>query len=137
ALLTGAIVDLTAEQEAREAAESASRAKDELLAMLGHELRNPLAPIMTSLELMRQRAPHSLTREREVVERQVRHMLRLVDDLLEVSRIARGRIELRRRTIDLAEVIAAAIEIVSPLLEARHHHLESDVPPRALVVDGD
>jgi PAS domain S-box-containing protein len=137
ALLTGAIVDLTSEHEAREAAENASRAKDEFLAMLGHELRNPLSPIMTSLELMRQRAPNSLTREREVVERQVRHMVRLVDDLLEVSRIARGRIELRRRPIELAEVIASAIEIVSPLLEERHHHLVSDGPPRGLVVNGD
>ncbi len=137
ALLTGAIVDLTSEHEAREAAENASRAKDEFLAMLGHELRNPLSPIMTSLELMRQRAPDSLTREREVVERQVQHMLRLVDDLLEVSRIARGRIELRRRRIELAEVVAAAIEIASPLLEERRHHLACNVPPRGLVVDGD
>ena len=136
-LLTGAIVDLTSEHEAREAAENASRAKDEFLAMLGHELRNPLAPIMTSLELMRQRAPDSLAREREVVERQVQHMLRLVDDLLEVSRIARGRIELRRRRVELADVVAAAIEIVSPLLEERHHHLTREVPPRGLVVDGD
>jgi PAS domain S-box-containing protein len=137
ALLTGAIVDLTSEHEAREAAENASRAKDEFLAMLGHELRNPLSPIMTSLELMRQRAPDSLTREREVVERQVQHMVRLVDDLLEVSRIARGRIELRRRRIELGDVIAAAIEIASPLLEERRHHLERDVPPSGLVVDGD
>ena len=136
-ILTGAIVDLTAEREAREAAENASRAKDEFLAMLGHELRNPLSPIMTSLELMRQRAPDSLTREREVVERQVQHMLRLVDDLLEVSRIARGRIELRRRRVELADVVSSAIEIVSPLLEERHHHLACEVPQRGLVVDGD
>jgi PAS domain S-box-containing protein len=136
-LLTGAIVDLTSEHEAREAAEAASRAKDEFLAMLGHELRNPLSPIMTSLELMRQRAPDSLTRERQVVERQVQHMVRLVDDLLEVSRIARGRVELRRRHVELADVVSAAIEIASPLLEERNHHLERDVPPRGLVVDGD
>jgi two-component system CheB/CheR fusion protein len=136
-LLTGAIVDLTAEQEAREAAEAASRAKDEFLAMLGHELRNPLSPIMTSLELMRQRAPETLTRERQVVERQVQHMVRLVDDLLEVSRIARGRVELRRRHVELADVVAAAIEIASPLLEERTHHLVCEVPPKGLVVDGD
>jgi PAS domain S-box-containing protein len=137
ALLTGAIVDLTAEHEAREAAEAASRAKDEFLAMLGHELRNPLSPIMTSLELMRQRAPNTLSREREVVERQVQYMVRLVDDLLEVSRIARGRIELRRRPVELADVVAAAIEIASPLLEERRHHFAHDVPPKGLVVDGD
>ena len=136
-LLTGAIVDLTSVQEAHEAAEAASRAKDEFLAMLGHELRNPLSPIMTSLELMRQRAPDSLTRERQVVERQVQHMVRLVDDLLEVSRIARGRVELRRRHIELADVVAAAIEIASPLLEERNHHLERSIPSRGLVVDGD
>jgi len=137
AMLTGAIVDVTSEHEAREAAENASRAKDEFLAMLGHELRNPLSPIMTSLELMRLRAPDSLTREREIVERQVQHMLRLVDDLLEVSRIARGRIELRRRRVELADIVAAAIEIVSPLLEERNHHLTRDVSPKGLVVDGD
>jgi len=71
------------------------------------------------------------------VERQVQHMLRLVDDLLEVSRIARGRIELRRRRVELADVVAAAIEIVSPLLEERNHHLAREVVPRGLVVDGD
>ena len=74
----------------REAAEAANRAKDEFLAMLGHELRNPLSPILTALQLMRLRGSDGSERERTVIERQVTHLTRLVDDLLDVSRIARG-----------------------------------------------
>ena len=76
---------------ARREAEAASRAKDEFLAMLGHELRNPLAPMLTALQLMRLRGDTVLERERIVIERQTRHLVRLVDDLLDVSRIARGQ----------------------------------------------
>ena len=84
-------------QQAREVAESASRAKDEFLAMLGHELRNPLSPIVSALHLMQLRGGTQLQKERATIERQVRHMVRLVDDLMDVSRITRGKIELRRR----------------------------------------
>ena len=79
----------------REAAESANRAKDEFLAMLGHELRNPLSPILTALQLMKLRGSDASERERTVIERQVNHLTRLVDDLLDVSRIARGQVELK------------------------------------------
>jgi len=128
--------DVTELVRARREAEEASRTKDEFLAMLGHELRNPLAPILTALQLMRVRAGSVLEAERTVIERQIRHLVRLVDDLLDVSRIARGKIELRRERVVLADAVAKAIEMASPLLEERSHALAVDVP-RDLVVDGD
>src|SRR5919204_127340 len=122
----------------REQAEAASRAKDEFLAMLGHELRNPLSPILTALELMKLRGDGSLTREQEVIERQTRHLTRLVDDLLDVSRVTRGVLELRRQRVDLRDVLAKAAEIASPLLEIRRHHLEVHAPARGvLLLDAD
>ena len=122
---------------ARAAAESANRAKDEFLAMLGHELRNPLSPILTALQLMKLRGEPGSERERTVIERQVSHLTRLVDDLLDVSRIARGRVELKTEIVEVAEVVAKAIEMASPLLEQRNHTLKVDVPRRGLRVDGD
>jgi len=108
--------------------EAASRAKDEFLAMLGHELRNPLSPILTALQLMRLRGVRGADREREIIERQVKHVVGLVDDLLDVSRITRGAIELKRDQIQLAEVVARAIEQASPLIEERRHRLRVEVP---------
>jgi signal transduction histidine kinase len=128
--------DVTALAVARRDAEAASRAKDEFLAMLGHELRNPLAPIMTALELMRRRPEQPAARERAVIERQVQHLVGLVDDLLDVSRITRGKVELRAEPVAIAEVVARAIEVVSPLLEQRRHALTVDVPD-GLAVHGD
>ena len=122
---------------ARAAAENANRAKDEFLAMLGHELRNPLSPILTALQLMKLRGHPGSERERTVIERQVTHLTRLVDDLLDVSRIARGRIELKTEIVEVAEVVAKAIEMASPLLEQRNHKLKMDVPRRGLRVDAD
>jgi PAS domain S-box-containing protein len=120
----------------RAAAESANRTKDEFLAMLGHELRNPLAPILTALQLMTLKGPGTLVKERTIIDRQVRHLVRLVDDLLDVSRIARGKIDLRRESVDLADVVASAVEAVSPLLEQRTQQLLVSVP-RGLTVVGD
>jgi signal transduction histidine kinase len=114
---------------------AASRAKDEFLAMLGHELRNPLAPMRTALQLMRLRGSES--REQDVLDRQVNHLSRLVDDLLDVSRITRGKIELNRRPVELSEVVLRAMEIASPVLEHSHHELVIDVPRRDLGVDVD
>jgi DNA-binding response OmpR family regulator len=122
--------------QARAAAESANRAKDEFLAILGHELRNPLSPILTALQLMKLRGEPGSERERTVIERQVSHLTRLVDDLLDVSRIARGRVELKTELVEVAEVVAKAIEMASPLLEQRQHTLKMDVP-RRLRVNGD
>jgi signal transduction histidine kinase/ActR/RegA family two-component response regulator len=121
---------------ARRDAERANRIKDEFLAMLGHELRNPLAPIATALQLMKLRAPNVLARERAVLERQVEHLVTLVSDLLDVSRIARGKLELRREAVDLADSVNAALELSGPLIEQRRHVLQVDVP-RGFYVYGD
>jgi PAS domain S-box-containing protein len=128
---------LVLERQARADAEVASRSKDEFLAMLGHELRNPLAPIVTALQLMRLRGDETLAKERTVIERQVHHLIRLVDDLLDVSRITRGKVELKRERIEIAEVVAKAIEMASPLIEQRQHRLTVDVPRQGLAVDAD
>ena len=121
---------------ARREAEVANRTKDEFLAMLGHELRNPLAPILTALHLMRLRGGVTVEQERTVIERQTQHLVRLVDDLLDVSRIARGKIDLRKERVDLAVVVAKAIEMASPLLEERQHDLRVAVA-RGLMIDAD
>lgn len=125
-----------AAEDARREAETANRAKDEFLAMLGHELRNPLAPIVTALELMKMREDGQMSREREVVERQVMALQTLVDDLLDVSRITGGRIELDRAPVELVDVVEKSVEVVGTLIETRRHALHVDVP-RGLVVDGD
>jgi len=129
--------NLVLAQQAHEATIHANRAKDEFLAMLGHELRNPLSPILTALQLMKLRGEEGSERELTVIERQVSHLTRLVDDLLDVSRIARGRVELKTQLVEMAEVIANAIEMASPLLEQRNHALSVEVPRRGLSVDGD
>ncbi|AKF04010.1 ATP-binding protein [Sandaracinus amylolyticus] len=129
--------DVTELVIARKTAESASRAKDEFLAMLGHELRNPLAPIRTALELLARRDGGTARLELEVIGRQVEHLVGLVDDLLDISRIDRGKIELRRETVDLAEVIEAAVEMAGPLIAKREQELRVDAPARELWVDGD
>ena len=123
-------------QDVLASAEGASRAKDEFLAMLGHELRNPLSPIVTALDLMRLHAPTAAERERAVIERQVSHLVRLVDDLLDVSRITRGKIQLERRVVPLQEVIGRAVEQASPLLEERRHALVLEVT-EPLHLEGD
>ena len=130
-------VEVTELFRAREAAEAASQAKDEFLAMLGHELRNPLAPILTALQLMRLKGIDAAEGERAVIERQVKHVVGLVEDLLDVSRITRGRIELRKERLELAEIVTRAIEMSSPLLEQHRHELSVDVPRQGLVVEGD
>jgi signal transduction histidine kinase/CheY-like chemotaxis protein len=121
----------------RHEAEAASRAKDEFLAMLGHELRNPLAPIVTALELLRLRGGGRLGRVEEVISRQVDHLTRMVDDLLDVARVARGRVTLSRRPGELWPIIAHAIELASPLVEGRRHHLTVSVPRAGLEVSAD
>jgi signal transduction histidine kinase/ActR/RegA family two-component response regulator len=116
-------------------ASSASRAKDEFLAMLGHELRNPLSPILTALELLRMRG-EGRSREHQVIARQVHHMVRLVSDLMDVSRITRGQMELQRERLDMGTVVARAVEMVQPLMEQRGHRLEVELDPD-IHVDGD
>ncbi len=122
-------------RDALREAEVANRAKDEFLAMLGHELRNPLAPIVTSLEVMARR-DEFVDHEREVIERQVEHLSRMVDDLLDVSRIASGKIELRRERVDLRDVVARALELTQPLLQHRPA-VHVRVPQAPVWVGGD
>jgi CheY-like chemotaxis protein/two-component sensor histidine kinase len=121
----------------REEGEAASRAKDEFLAMLGHELRNPLSPILTALQLMKLQGPEHWDRARTIIERQVSHLTRLVDDLLDVSRIARGKVELKTEPVEMADLVVRAIEMASPLIEQRRHVLSVDVPRRGLRVEAD
>jgi PAS domain S-box-containing protein len=115
---------------------AASQAKDEFLAMLGHELRNPLSPIVTSLQLMRLRGEEGALREREIIERQVSHLVRLVDDLMDISRVTRGKIDLKFERVDIALPLAKAIEMASLLLEKRRHRLDVEIEP-GLTWEGD
>jgi signal transduction histidine kinase len=116
-------VDTTAEQDARAAADEADRAKDEFLAMLGHELRNPLMPIVTALNIMELQGGEVFRSERTIISGQVRHVVRLVDDLLDISRITRGQILLEKVRVEIAQPIARAIEATTPLFEQRNQHL--------------
>ncbi len=126
-------------KRAEEALREADRRKDEFLAMLAHELRNPLAPIRNALEVMKrsEAAPEALRQTREMMERQVQVMARLVEDLLDVSRITRGKVELRKGLVDLRAVVARAVETARPLIEARGHDFTMDLPPEGLPVEGD
>ena len=108
---------------------AANQTKDEFLAMLGHELRNPLSPIVTALQLMRMRGETGALREREIIERQVEHLVRLVDDLMDVARATRGQIELKSERGDIAVPLAKAVEMAGPLLEQRGHRLAVEVVP--------
>ena len=127
-------VDLRA---AKEQAESANRAKDEFLAMLGHELRNPLAPMLTALELLRVRMGEAGARERDVIHRQVRNLAQLVDDMLDVAQIRKGRMTIAKEALYARQVIAKALEFVTPMLEERRHRLQVDIEPPSLVIVGD
>jgi PAS domain S-box-containing protein len=131
--------DITDRKRAEDALREASRRKDEFLATLAHELRNPLAPIRNSLHLL-ELGSHSnpgVEYVREMMERQVSHMVRMVDDLMEVSRITRGKIDLRRERIELDSVIRSAIETSQPLFEAGGHRLDVVLPSDPLVLDAD
>ena len=128
---------LAQERAARAEAETANRAKDEFLAMLGHELRNPLAPMTTALEVMSLDPDGAYPRERAILRRQVDHLRRLVDDLLDVSRLTRGAIEITRVPVALPDVVANAIEMTAPLFEKKHHHLTVEIASQDLFVEGD
>jgi signal transduction histidine kinase len=117
------------------AAREAERRKDEFLAMLGHELRNPLAPIVTALDLMTMRG--AVPKEARVIDRHVRHMIRLVDDLLDLSRVTSGKVELKRARVDIASCLARAVEMASPLIEQRRHRISLELADGPLLVNGD
>jgi CheY-like chemotaxis protein len=117
----------------------AERSRDELIAMLAHELRNPLAPISSALELIERRAddPQVTARAHEIIGRQVRQLTRLVDDLLDAAHMSRGTLEIRREPVEVGAALATAIETARPLIEARQHRLEVAHCRAALCVDGD
>src|SRR6267154_2907086 len=124
---------------AEQALKEADRHKDEFLAMLAHELRNPLAPILNAVQLMRMKpvADPQLNWSRDVIERQVSHLTRLVDDLLDVARITRGKINLSREPIELGALVARAVETVQPLIVERGHQFTIDLPDEPIHVYGD
>jgi PAS domain S-box-containing protein len=117
----------------------ADRRKDEFLATLAHELRNPLAPIRNTLQILKMPRLDATTveRSREMMERQVHQLVRLVDDLLDVSRVMRGKIELRKERVELATVFARAVETVQPLVESQGHELSVELPAESLALDAD
>src|SRR5262245_37509771 len=131
--------DVTERKRVQEALREADRRKDEFLALLAHELRNPLAPLRNSLEIMRLAAgdPQAVADAREVMTRQLAHMVRLIDDLLDVSRISRNKMELRRARVLLADAISSAVETARPALEAAGHELTVSLPPEPVHLDAD
>ena len=135
----GAASDITERKAAEEKLRESDRRKDEFLAMLAHELRNPIAPISAAAALLqRVELDEALVqRTSQIIARQVGHMTALIDDLLDVSRVTRGLVELERVPLDLREVLQDAVEQVSPLVQARRHALALELPPQATLVMGD
>lgn len=131
--------DITERKQAEEALKQANRRKDEFLAMLAHELRNPLAPIRSAVQLLRRLGPPDpqLQQAREVIDRQAQHLTRLIEDLLDTARITQGKITLRRERLELRSAIGRALETTRPLIEARHHQLHVELPPEPLWLEGD
>jgi len=117
----------------------ADRKKDDFIALLAHELRNPLGPLSNGLHIMRRSAPDSpaVTRVRAIMERQLSHMVRLIDDLLDVSRISLNKLQLRRSRVPLAEIVTNAIETARPIIDAAEHHLEVLLPAEPVLLDAD
>jgi PAS domain S-box-containing protein len=133
------IRDISDRKRAEEALREADRRKDQFLAMLAHELRSPLAPLRNAVELMRLKGTDDPDEQwaRDVVERQVQQLTRLVDDLLDVARFNRGKISLQMEPVDLAVVAARAVEISRPLIDAHKHRLAVALPEQAVRVQGD
>lgn len=134
----GIHANITIQRAIREQLREADRRKDEFLATLAHELRNPLAPIRTGLAIMK-RDPASPTaaQAREIMERQLSHMVRLIDDLLDVSRITLGRLQLKKENVALHTIIEIALEASRPAIEAGHHSLEISLPEQEIVMYAD
>ena len=126
-------------RESEEALRDADRRKDEFLATLAHELRNPLAPIRNAVEILRltEADPTAAASARQLLERQLKQLVRLIDDLLDVSRITQGRLELRKEKLDLALALRMAVETSRPLIESRQHTLHVSAQPETFFVDAD
>jgi PAS domain S-box-containing protein len=136
----GAVVtDIDDRKRMEEALRDADQRKDQFLAMLAHELRNPLAPISNAVQIMRLEGPSGPNFEWsiEVIEEQIKHMTRMVDDLLDVSRITRGKVELQKETVDLAKVVELAVEASRPLIEDYQHQLTVNFPDYPILLEVD
>jgi len=137
--MVGVVFDIEDRKQAENALRDADRKKDEFLALLAHELRNPLAPLRNGLQVMRLAAddPAAVAKARDMMDRQLAHMVRLIDDLLDVSRISRNKLELRRERVLLADAVAAAVETARPAIDASGHALEVVLPPGPVHLDAD
>ena len=135
----GIIADITQRKHAEATLRDADLRKDEFLATLAHELRNPLAPIRNAVQIMQLSRDDAMNEDaRKIIERQLKQMVHLVDDLLDVSRISQGKVELRLEQVDVADAVLDAIETSRPLIDAGRHHLTTRLaPPRALMVEAD
>jgi PAS domain S-box-containing protein len=138
--MAGSVIDVTERKRAEQVLHEANRAKDEFIATLAHELRNPLAPIRTGLEILKKDKDNGPAsgRARDTMERQLAHMIRLIDDLLDISRINSGKIRLETSRIKLAGAVESALEISRPAIEGRGHDLRVELPdqPIELMADG-
>jgi PAS domain S-box-containing protein len=133
------VLDIDDRKRAEQALKEADRRKDQFLATLAHELRNPLAPLRNALHIMKTPgvSAETVRHARDVMERQVQYLARLVDDLLDVSRIMRNRIELRKERLDLATVFARAVETAQPAIDEQHHQLSVSLPDQPIILEGD
>ena len=132
------IEDVTARIHAEEALKAADRKKDDFIAMLAHELRNPLAPIRNGLQVIRlSDDPETRDQAHRMMDRQLAHMVRLIDDLLDVSRITRNKMELRRSSVLLADIISSAVETARPTIEEAEHELSISLPEEPITLDAD
>ena len=133
------LVDVTERKKAEEVLQDYDRMKDEFLATLAHELRNPLTPIRNGLQILRMTGPQGSAQERvlDTLDRQIQHIVRLVDDLLEISRLSRGKLEIRKERVDLVSVVEAALENTRPLIDAAGHELTVSLPSEPIVLEAD
>ena len=133
------MADITARKAAEDALKLADRRKDEFLATLSHELRNPLAPVSNALRILQLKGPDEPEQiwARQIIERQVRQMTRLIDDLLDVSRITRDRVELRREKVDLTKILEEVVETCRPLIVEEGHDLAVNLPAETIELDAD
>jgi signal transduction histidine kinase/ActR/RegA family two-component response regulator len=137
--VVGVYTDITALKHAERALAEADRRKDQFLATLAHELRGPLAPLRNGLELMKLAGSDvgAVKQARTMMERQLAQMVRLIDDLLDVSRISQGKLGLRKRRVDVVQILEHAVETSRPLIESRGHQLILELPPGPVIVDAD
>ncbi len=137
--VVGICLDVTGRRQAEEALKHVNRRKDEFLAMLAHELRNPLAPIRNAAQLLNVHSSGKPEIEwaRAVIERQTKHLVRLVDDLLDVSRMVSGQITLQKKPVELADIVQNAVETSRPLIRLRKHHLTVQLPEKPVTLNAD